>query len=93
MKFVLLSAVVVNSKVSPSGRFRGARKGQCEALKNPICQYYHMFLSRDFRPKESGQKPKYFDSIPTPQAGGAFTFVIATKVNKKARLKKGDCAL
>jgi hypothetical protein len=27
------------------------------------------------------------------KAGGAFTFVIATKVNKKARLKKGDCAL
>ena len=29
----------------------------------------------------------------SPQAGGAFTFVITTKVNKKARLKKGDCAL
>jgi hypothetical protein len=34
-----------------------------------------------------------FNGIPTPQAGGAFTFVIATKVSKKSRLKKGDCAL
>jgi len=37
-------------------------------------------------------------SFLTPQAGEAFTFFLVlwdetTKVNKKARLKKGDCAL
>jgi hypothetical protein len=67
-------------------------KGQCEALKKPICQHYHWFLSMDCRPEESCQKPKDFKCIPSPQGRRALTFSIAEKVSKKSRLKKGDCA-
>ena len=86
---------LINEGTTNNGLWRDkmGMNGQCEALKKPICQHYHYFWAGFVVQRKIVKNQIILIIFTTPLAGRAFTFVIATKVNKKARLKKGDCAL